>query len=66
MGSVASQNQRGQRLRQIRGMPPRLLELGSCCAFRARCDYSTCACEAGPAETAIARRHHVRCFNPQR
>ncbi len=66
IGSVASQNRRGQRLRQIRGMPPRLLELGACCAFRARCDHASSACEAAPTETAFAERHYVRCFNPRR
>jgi len=66
IASVASQNQRGQRLRQIRGMPPRLLDLGAGCAFRARCDHATAACERAPAESAFAAGHHLRCFNPQR
>ena len=65
IGSVASQNQRGGRLRQIRGMPPRLLELGSGCAFRERCDHASAACDGAPVETALAADHHLRCFHPQ-
>ena len=66
IGSVASQNRRGQRLRQIRGMPPRLAALPAGCAFRERCDHSSSACERAPDETTIAPGHHVRCVNPQR
>ena len=66
IGSVASQNQRGRRLRQIRGMPPRLLELGAACAFHERCDHATAACQGTPVEVMFAPGHHVRCFNPPR
>ena len=66
IGSVASQNQRGQRLRQIRGMPPRLLDLQPGCAFRERCDYATAACAEVPLETALAPDHRLRCHHPQR
>ena len=66
IGSVASQNERGQRLRQIRGMPPRLADLPPGCAFRARCDHATAACDAAPAESTVAPEHHLRCFHPQR
>ena len=66
IGSVAAQNQRGERLRQIRGMPPRLLDLPPGCAFRERCDHASSACEARPEERAVAGGHFVRCFNPQR
>jgi len=66
IGSVASQNQRGQRLRQIRGMPPRLADLPPGCAFRARCDHASAACEAAPDESELAPGHRLRCFHPQR
>jgi peptide/nickel transport system ATP-binding protein len=66
IGSVASQNQRGARLRQIRGMPPLILDLPGGCAFRARCDFASAACEAAPGETSVDAGHHVRCFHPQR
>jgi peptide/nickel transport system ATP-binding protein len=66
IGSVASQNRRGQRLLQIRGMPPRLLDLPPGCAFRARCDHASAACVEVPAETDFAPDHRVRCFHPQR
>jgi peptide/nickel transport system ATP-binding protein len=65
MGSVASHNQRGQRLRQIRGMPPHLLELPPGCAFRPRCDFAVAACEQAPAATDLDAAHRIRCHNPQ-
>lgn len=63
IGSVPSQNPRGQRLRQIRGMPPRLLSLPAGCAFRDRCDHALPACQDLPDETEVAPGHHVRCVN---
>jgi peptide/nickel transport system ATP-binding protein len=64
MGSVASHNVRGQRLRQIRGMPPHLLELPAGCAFRPRCDHAVDACHEPPPVTDVVASHHIRCFNP--
>jgi peptide/nickel transport system ATP-binding protein len=66
MQSVASHNRRGERLRQIRGMPPHLLELPPGCAFRTRCDHAIGACQRAPAVTEVVSGHHIRCFNPQR
>jgi peptide/nickel transport system ATP-binding protein len=66
MGSIASENQRGQRLRQIRGMPPQLLDLPAGCAFRPRCDSATAACESPPEVSEFAMNHRIRCFHPQR
>jgi peptide/nickel transport system ATP-binding protein len=66
MGSVASQNRRGQRLQQIRGTPPRLLDLGPGCAFRPRCDYASAACEVAPVDSGVAPGHSIRCFHPRR
>jgi peptide/nickel transport system ATP-binding protein len=66
MGSVASHNQRGRRLRQIRGMPPHLLELPPGCAFRTRCDFALAACEQSPPVDELVTGHHIRCYNPQR
>mgnify|MGYP002651176648 CR=1 FL=1 len=42
--SLPSNNQRGQRLRQIPGMTPNLLNLPAGCAFAARCPRASAAC----------------------
>ena len=62
IGSVPSRNRRGQRLRQIPGMTPGLLSLGSGCAFRSRCARADAVCEQDPAETGTG--HVARCFHP--
>ena len=64
IGSVPSQNKRGQRLTQIPGMTPSLLNLPDGCAFRARCGYADAACAASPAMTPTSTGHSVRCFHP--
>jgi peptide/nickel transport system ATP-binding protein len=64
VGSVASHNARGQRLRQIRGMPPHVLELPAGCAFRPRCDQAVDACGESPPVTDVVASHRIRCFNP--
>ncbi len=64
IGSVPSHNQRGQRLRQIRGMTPSLIGLGAGCAFRDRCDYATGACEVTPEVTEPAQGRSCRCHHP--
>jgi peptide/nickel transport system ATP-binding protein len=64
MGSVPSQNKRGERLIQIPGMAPSLLNRPTGCAFRPRCGHATQACLAEPGITEPMPRRAVRCFNP--
>ena len=52
IGSVPIQNRRGQRLTQIPGMTPSLLNMPVGCAFRDRCRYATEACTKEPDVTA--------------
>ncbi len=63
LGSVPSNNRRGERLVQIPGMTPSLLSLPDGCAFRARCPVATDPCGVAPAEREIAPGRTVRCFN---
>jgi peptide/nickel transport system ATP-binding protein len=72
LSSVPSSNVRGQPLKQIRGMTPSLLAIGSGCAFRDRCDYRQALCDDMPSlavsSTAAAvsgTSHAVRCYYPR-
>jgi len=64
IGSVPSHNKRGQRLTQIPGMAPSLLELPEGCAFAARCTRADQACQANPVERSPQPDRTVRCFHP--
>lgn len=64
LASVPSRNRRGQPLKQIPGMTPSLLEIGSGCAFRERCPYRMPDCEAAPPLSPHAAHRQVRCFHP--
>lgn len=64
LGSVPSHNKRGQRLTQIPGMTPSLLNLPDGCAFRTRCPYAGAECMSTPAITEADNGRHVRCFHP--
>ena len=64
IGSVPSRNRRGQRLAQIPGMTPSLLNLAPGCAFRSRCSHATASCEADPGLSVFGERRSVRCFHP--
>ena len=65
LDSVPSNNERGQRLRQIPGMTPSLLDLPPGCPFRARCGYADGEClEAPQARPAGGATQTVRCFHP--
>jgi peptide/nickel transport system ATP-binding protein len=64
LGSVPSHNARGERLTQIPGMTPSLLNLPEGCAFRTRCKYADEACFAEPGLTAPAPGRGVRCHHP--
>ncbi len=69
LDSVPSRSARGARLKQIRGMPPSVLDLPAGCAFRERCDHADDACatmpEMRPAGDA-GRGQTVRCHHPLR
>ena len=64
LASVPSRNRRGQPLKQIPGMTPSLLEIGSGCAFRERCPYRMPDCEDAPPLSPHAMHRQVRCFHP--
>ncbi len=65
LDSVPSNNERGQRLKQIPGMTPSLLELGPGCPFRERCGYADAQCVEYPAmRLAGGTGQTVRCFHP--
>ena len=65
IGSVPSQNRRGQPLAQIRGMTPSLLHLGQGCAFAPRCEFADRRCnDEAPAMTEEGRTRRLRCHHP--
>ncbi|CAM4158920.1 ABC transporter ATP-binding protein [Bordetella muralis] len=64
IGSLPGNNLRGQRLRQIPGMTPNLLDLPSGCAFAARCPRAGSACSERPDLTQPVSERLVRCFYP--
>ena len=64
IGSLPSNNRRGQRLRQIPGMTPNLLALPPGCAFAARCPRATAVCGQTPGITEPLPGHRLRCFHP--
>ena len=63
LGSVPTANSRGQRLFQIEGMTPNMLDLPKGCAFAPRCRSASAACAAEPPIEEVAGRR-VRCFHP--
>ncbi|CAK7010333.1 ABC transporter ATP-binding protein [Pseudomonas sp. S 311-6] len=72
INSLPSANRRGERLRQISGMAPNLLDLPPGCAFAPRCPRANATCTtpppivtAAPAH-AGAQAHTVRCYFPGR
>lgn len=67
IGSVPIQNRRGQRLTQIPGMTPSLLNMPVGCAFRDRCSYADDVCATAPEVTAPLSSKPgrlVRCVHP--
>jgi len=64
IGSVPSRNRRGQKLAQIPGMTPSLIDLPEGCAFRTRCARADRACAETPAITLPMPERPVRCFHP--
>jgi peptide/nickel transport system ATP-binding protein len=65
IGSVPSRNKRGERLRQIPGTTPSLLNLPQGCAFRTRCPRADAACLQDPAITEPVPGQAIRCFHPE-
>ena len=64
LGSVPSQNLRGQPLQQIEGVVPSLLNLPSGCAFENRCGHALAECrQSAPEETVMDDQRILRCFN---
>jgi peptide/nickel transport system ATP-binding protein len=64
LGSVATQNQRGSKLRQIPGMTPSLLNLPAGCAYRTRCDIAAPQCSNEPPVLSPVPGRSVRCCQP--
>jgi peptide/nickel transport system ATP-binding protein len=65
IGSVPSANKRGQRLVQIPGMTPSLLDLPRGCAFVTRCNRATELCNEAPASRDMGGGRHVRCWHAE-
>jgi peptide/nickel transport system ATP-binding protein len=54
-----------EKLKQISGMTPSLIELPPGCAFRSRCPYATAECEETPEMRPYgAIGQSIRCFHP--
>jgi peptide/nickel transport system ATP-binding protein len=64
INSLPSRNKRGQRLRQIPGMTPNLIEMPSGCAFAERCSRASAECAQEPENLEIEPGRMVRCFHP--
>jgi peptide/nickel transport system ATP-binding protein len=66
IGSVPSQNRRGERLTQIPGMAPSLLSLPEGCSFAARCPRADAACTVMPELSELEAGRLARCHHPHR
>ncbi len=64
LGSVPTSNRRGERLTQIPGMPPNVMNLPKGCAFGERCPRRSSECDAEPLITEPRPAQAVRCFHP--
>lgn len=62
--SIPSRNTPGQRLEQIRGTMPSLLDIGEGCPFANRCDHVTEACHSKIPEERLSDTHRLWCCNP--
>jgi len=63
LDSVPATTTPGQRLRQIPGAAPSVMNLGAGCAFEARCAHVSSACAVMPEMVVIGSRS-TRCWNP--
>ncbi|HEY8102706.1 MAG TPA: ABC transporter ATP-binding protein [Burkholderiaceae bacterium] len=64
LASLPCNNRRGQRLKQIPGMTPSLVDLAPGCAFRNRCEHATAKCTIQPESQTNVKGQMVRCFHP--
>ena len=65
LDSVPANNERGQRLKQVPGMTPSLLDLPPGCPFRERCSRADAECEVSPEMRPVGGAgQSVRCFHP--
>jgi len=64
LGSVPASNRRGERLTQIPGMPPNVLNLPEGCTFKERCPRRAPECEVQPEIVEPRPGQAVRCFHP--
>ena len=63
IGSVPSRNKRGEKLRQIPGMTPSLLNLPPGCPFADRCPLVHARCRAVyPPTVEVGAGHHAACW----
>lgn len=62
--SVPAANRRGEKLYQIPGMMPSLLDLPQGCVFRPRCPRADDACRSAPGLTGVGKERRVRCVHP--
>ena len=65
LGSVPSANPRGQKLAQIPGMTPSLIDLAPGCPFKARCKHAQTRCDEPPPVFEAGPGRSVRCHFPQ-
>lgn len=64
LDSVPANNARGQRLHQIQGMTPSLVNRPMGCAFRNRCSFAGDDCAVEPPVHNFAEGRLVRCVRP--
>jgi len=64
IGSVPSQNRRGEKLQQLPGMTPSPLKLPEGCSFRSRCPRADTRCMEMPELEAMLPGRLVRCVHP--
>ena len=63
LGSVPSQNRRGEPLQQIDGIVPSLLNLPPGCTFENRCSHAGAECrQSAPEEVVLDDQRILRCF----
>lgn len=62
--SLPSRTACGEKLYQIPGMTPSLLDLGEGCAFRARCPRADASCLVSPIESLAGEGRTYRCCHP--
>ena len=65
MGSVPSVDKRVEKLYNIEGQPPALLNLPPGCSFLPRCaeKFDKCSSEEFPPEVELPGNHFVRCWH---